>query len=231
MIEIRNISKIYNKGTETEYQALKDVSLRIYDGDFISIEGRSGAGKSTLLHILGCIDRFTSGSYLYDDIEIEKLSEGKLSQFRNRKIGFVLQDFALIQDKSVLDNVSLPLYFGNTRIKDMKNLCLNALSKVGMLEHFKKKVNQLSGGQKQRVAIARALVNEPDLILADEPTGALDSITSLEIMELLKSMNENGKTIIVVTHDSKVSSYSKKRVIINDGKILDESTYKIFAGV
>lgn len=225
MIEIKNVTKTYNYKKSNAFTALHDVSLTVENGEMISIIGKSGAGKSTLLHIIACIDGFEAGSYRLDGVEIDKLSDKAVSRLRNEKIGIVMQDFALIDDYSVLDNVKIPLAFSKKNIPDATRLALSALAKVGMKDLYKKPVSKLSGGQKQRVAIARAIVNDPDYILADEPTGALDSKTALEIMGMLKALNKLGKTIIIITHDANVAKACHRIVHISDGSLTEaEST-------
>ncbi len=221
MIKIENLTKTYNYKKPNSFTALTDVSLKIDDGEMVAIIGKSGAGKSTLLHIIGCIDKFEKGTYTIDDVDVHKLSDSKLAKIRNEKVGIVMQDFALVEEYSVLENVKIPLYFGKKK-KDVKSkeLALAALGKVGIKELANKPVNKLSGGQKQRVAIARAIVNNPSFILADEPTGALDTKTSAEIMELFKTLNKDGKTIIIITHDMSVADGCKRKIEISDGKIV-----------
>lgn len=220
MLTLKNVHKIYNKGKANEFEALKGVDFNVNDGELVAIIGKSGAGKSTLLHILACIDSYESGEYIIDDILVQKLSESKLADIRNKKIGMVMQDFALIDDFSCIENVMLPLDFAKKKASDRKEKAMNALRSVGMDSMAKKPVNKLSGGQKQRVAIARAIVNEPSVILADEPTGALDSKTSSEIMELFHSMNNAGKTVIIVTHDLEIAKQCGRIIEISDGKII-----------
>ena len=218
LIEVNNVNKYYSVG-KNSFHALKNVSFQIETGDFVSIEGKSGAGKSTLLNIIGCIDNFDSGDYILEGMKINALSEPKLASVRNTEIGYVFQDFCLINHQSVLFNTMLPLFFGKMKYKEMKKLGIQALERVGIADQAHKKANQLSGGQRQRVAIARAIINQPKIILADEPTGALDSSTSVQIMDLLKELNSEGTTVIVVTHDSFVSNYCKKHIMIKDGCI------------
>lgn len=220
MIKLTNIQKIYNKGKSNEFEALKGISLTIKDGELVAIIGKSGAGKSTLLHILACIDSYEDGKYVVDDVLVKNLSEKKLAEIRNSKIGIVMQDFALVDDFSCIENVLLPLDFAAKKKSDRKELALAALKSVGMDSMAKKPVNKLSGGQKQRVAIARAIVNKPSIILADEPTGALDSKTATEIMELFRELNKNGHTVIIVTHDLEIANQCDRIIEISDGKII-----------
>lgn len=220
MIKLTNIQKIYNKGKSNEFEALKDVSLTINDGELVAIIGKSGAGKSTLLHILACIDSYESGKYYIDDILVKNLSEKKLAEIRNSKIGMVMQDFALVDDFSCIENTMLPLDFSPKKKPNRRELALAALKSVGMESMAKKPVNKLSGGQKQRVAIARAIVNEPSIILADEPTGALDAKTAAEIMEVFHELNGKGHTVIIVTHDPEIANQCDRIIEISDGKLI-----------
>lgn len=219
MIKIKDLNKYYNKGKSTEFHALKNVSLEIEAGEFVAIIGKSGAGKSTLLHVLGGIDSYESGSYTVNDVEMGTLNSGKLAQFRNSKVGIILQDFALVEGYSVIENVMIPLRFSKVPSKEYKKRSLEALRLVEMEELANKDVNKLSGGQKQRVAIARAIVNEPDFILADEPTGALDTATTEQIMKVFKELNDNGKTVIIITHDPQVAECCGRVIEISDGEI------------
>lgn len=220
MIEINNVTKIYNVNKSNEFEALHGVSTRINDGEMIAIIGKSGAGKSTLLHILACIDNYQGGKYILDGELVKDLSENQYAKIRNGKIGMVMQDFALVEDFTAIENVIIPLNFTKKKIRDKKEKALEALRSVGIEELAKKPCNKLSGGQKQRVAIARAIVNEPSVILADEPTGALDSKTSAEIMELFKELNEQGRTVIIVTHDMKIAEQCGRVIEISDGNIV-----------
>lgn len=220
MIKLENITKIYNHKKSNEFEALHDVSCEIDDGELVAVIGKSGAGKSTLLHILACIDNYQEGEYSIDGTLVKNLSERQYAKIRNEKIGMVMQDFALVEDFTALENVMIPLNFSKQKIKNKKEKALAALKSVGIEELAKKPCNKLSGGQKQRVAIARAIVNEPSMILADEPTGALDSKTSKEIMELFKSLNEQGRTVIIVTHDPKIAEQCDRIIEISDGEII-----------
>ena len=220
MIKLDKIVKIYNPKKANEFEALHGVSAEIKDGEMVAIIGKSGAGKSTLLHILACIDNYQDGEYVIDETVVKKLSEKKYAQIRNENIGMVMQDFALVEDFSALENVMIPLSFSKKKIKNKKQKALDALKAVGIEELAKKPCNKLSGGQKQRVAIARAIANEPSMILADEPTGALDTKTSAEIMELFKSLNAQGRTVIIVTHDPKVAEQCDRIIEISDGEIV-----------
>ena len=220
MIKLNNIVKVYNPKKSNEFEALHCVSAAIEDGEMVAIIGRSGAGKSTLLHILACIDSYQSGEYTIDGTLVKDLSERQYAKIRNEKIGMVMQDFALVEDFTALENVMIPLNFAKKKVPNKKEKALAALRSVSIEELAKKPCNKLSGGQKQRVAIARAIVNKPSIILADEPTGALDSKTSAEIMELFKSLNEQGRTVVIVTHDPKVAEQCGRVIEISDGRIV-----------
>lgn len=220
MIRLVNINKTYNYKKANAFCALKGINLSINDGEMLAIIGKSGAGKSTLMHILGCIDDFESGDYLIDDINVKDISNGKKAEIRNKKIGIVMQDFALIEEYTVIENVMVPLLFDKSK-KDKKKTAIKAIESVGIGDLTNKAVNKLSGGQKQRVAIARVIVNDPVFILADEPTGALDSNTSLEIMQVFKDLNKLGKTIIIITHDKDVAQKCDRIVEMKDGSFIN----------
>lgn len=220
MIKISNITKKYNPKKSNEFEALHGVSCEINDGELVAVIGKSGAGKSTLLHILACIDNYQGGEYTIDGTLVKNLSEKQYAKIRNEKIGMVMQDFALVEDFTALENVMIPLNFSKQKIKNKKEKALAALKSVGIGELAKKPCNKLSGGQKQRVAIARAIVNEPSMILADEPTGALDTKTSAEIMALFKSLNKQGRTVVIVTHDPKIAEQCDRIIEISDGRIV-----------
>lgn len=221
MIEIKNLVKVYNKGKTNEFCALKGIDLSIEEGEMVAIIGKSGAGKSTLLHILAAIDSYDKGSYLVDGVSVGDLKEKERARFRNQKIGIVMQDYALIDEYTIEENVQIPLIFGKVKGNDVRReKIMTALKNVGLDELAKKPVRQLSGGQKQRVAIARALVNNPAFLLADEPTGALDSKTSGEIMDVFEKLNQGGKTVIIVTHDMEVAARCGRVIEISDGEIV-----------
>ena len=221
MIEIKNLVKVYNKGKTNEFCALKGIDLSIEEGEMVAIIGKSGAGKSTLLHILAAIDSYDKGSYLVDGVSVGDLKEKDRARFRNQKIGIVMQDYALIDEYTIEENVQIPLIFGKVKGNDVRReKIMTALENVGLAELAKKPVRQLSGGQKQRVAIARALVNNPAFLLADEPTGALDSKTSGEIMDVFEKLNQGGKTVIILTHDMEVAARCGRVIEISDGEIV-----------
>lgn len=222
MIEIRNINKIYNIGKSNAFHALNGVTLTIKDGEMVAVIGKSGAGKSTLMHILGCIDDFNEGEYFLNGKDISKVNEKKRAMIRNKEVGMVLQDFALMEKYSVMENVCMPLYFTGNREKRSvrEQKALSVLKQMEMEKFADKKVNKLSGGQKQRVAIARAMINNPGILLGDEPTGALDVKTSGEIMEVFKKLNRQGTTVIIITHDMEVAKVCDRIIEISDGKIV-----------
>lgn len=223
MIEIRNVVKTYCTGTSAEVRALKGINLAVNNGEMIAVMGVSGSGKSTLLHIIGCLDKPTEGDYILDGTNIKDCKASELYKIRNEKIGFILQDYGLIEDKTVLENVMYPLAFSkNVKFSKMKKQALQAIAQVGIDDLSRKKVSKLSGGQKQRAAAARAIVNNPGIILADEPTAALDAKTADEIMGLLKALNQGGTTVIVVTHDKRIAEMCGKTYIISDGLIEEE---------
>ena len=216
MIELDNITKVYKMG-ETEVVALNGIDLRIEQGEMISIIGPSGSGKSTLMNIMGCLDKPTSGRYRLDEIEVSKLSDDKLAEIRNKKIGFVFQSFNLLPRTTALANVELPLIYGGAG--NRRQRVLQALESVGLAHRSHHKPSELAGGEQQRVAIARALINNPALILADEPTGNLDTQTSREIMLIFQKLNEQGMTIVLVTHERDITAYTQRTIEMRDGKI------------
>ena len=220
-IELKSVTKVYrSKGVE-DVVALDDLTLEVRKGEFIAVCGVSGSGKSTLLHIIGCLDQPTSGTVLISGTDVSGLSDSALAKIRNDKIGIVLQDFALIPYRTAYDNVMVPLYFSKNK-KNAHKRIMESLEKTGVAALAKREIRKMSGGQKQRVAIARALVNNPDIILADEPTGQLDSKTKKEIADLFKTINSEGRTIVVVTHDDELAKTADRVVRIVDGKIVDQ---------
>lgn len=218
MIILKNINKTYGSG-ENATHALRDVSLEIAEGEMIAIMGTSGSGKSTLLNILGCMDQFDSGEYLYRDMEVHKLSNQQLHQFRKAHVGFVFQHFALMNQYTVYENVELPLSIQNIPKKERKERVYEALTRMGIRELARKMPAKISGGQQQRCAIARALASGNELILADEPTGALDINTGNEIMNILEDLNKQGKTIVIVTHNPEIAARTQRVLHMEDGKI------------
>lgn len=222
IMELKNISKTYGKG-ESATKALKSINLKIDKGDFCAIMGPSGSGKSTLLNIIGCMDTPTSGKYILKGEEVSKLKAKQLSRIRNEVVSFVFQYFALMDEYTVFDNIMLPLNCQKISSKEKRERINYYMKRLGIEKYSKKKPTQLSGGQQQRVAIARALVTNSDIILADEPTGALDSQTGEELMELLSEINKQGKTILVVTHNENVAKYCKSIMWLKDGRFCDHS--------
>ena len=221
MIEIKDLHKSYQTG-KSELHVLKGINFSVKEGELVAIMGSSGSGKSTLLNILGILDEADSGSYTLDGVPIKNLNETLASQYRNKFLGFVFQSFNLINYKSALDNVALPLYYQGIKSKERTETAMQYLEKVGLGSHSHHLPNELSGGQKQRVAIARALASHPKVLLADEPTGALDTKTSYEVMELIQGINDEGKTILIVTHEPDIAAMCKRNVILRDGLIVED---------
>ncbi len=223
MIKFIGLSKEYKLGSNS-LLALKNISFKINTGEFVSIMGSSGSGKSTMMNIIGCLDLPTAGQYILNSKDVSKLNNNELANIRSKDIGFVFQNFNLLPRLNALENVILPLLYSGQAPKERINLAKQSLASVGLGERIMHRPNQLSGGQQQRVSIARAIVSSPKIILADEPTGAIDSNTSLEIMEILKSLNKEGITIIIVTHETDISKFAKRILYMKDGEIIkDES--------
>ncbi len=223
MIELKDIYKIYSDG-DSEIRALDGVSLFVDKGEFVAIVGSSGSGKSTCMNIIGCLDIPTSGKYFLNGNDVSELTEKELAHIRNRELGFVFQQYNLIPKLNVLENVELPLLYKGVKAKQRKEMALTALERVGLADRAGKFPSQLSGGQQQRVSIARALAGNPPVILADEPTGALDSKTGKEVLEFLKQLNSEGTTVVLITHDNDIAAQIKRVVRIHDGKIVSDET-------
>ena len=224
LIEMKEIIKAYNIGLESEIEILHGIDLKIYEGEFVAIVGESGSGKSTLMNIIGVLDKQTKGEYYLDGIDIKNANEAEMNVIRNKKIGFVFQNFNLIGRTSALKNVELPMLYAGVPAEERTKRAKELLSKVGMASRANHMPNELSGGQKQRVAIARRLVNNPSIILADEPTGALDSETSAMVMDIFNDLNKNqGKTIILITHSKEIAEQCPRIVTIKDGEIINDS--------
>ena len=221
MIKVCNLTKIYNKNKPNQIVALDNISLDINTGDFIAIMGPSGAGKSTLLHMISGIDNYDSGNIIVDEYNFNYMKKSEYATYRNKKIGIILQNFALINDLTVYENIEIPLLFSNYDTKMRKKLVEDCASKFGIERYLNTTVLDLSGGEKQRVAIARSVINNPSIILADEPTGSLDSTNSDIVMNLFKKLNEENITIIMITHDDRIASFAKRIIYIKDGKISD----------
>lgn len=222
VIETKKLSRIFKNG-EIEVHALTDVDIVIEQGEFVAIMGASGSGKSTLLHIIGCLDRPTLGEYSLDGVRVNELDKNQLADIRNQKIGFIFQSYNLLSRTTALENVELPLIYDRTgRFSNSKEIAKKALEQVDLADRIYHKTNELSGGQQQRVAIARALVNNPALILADEPTGNLDSKTSIDIADLFVRLNNEGKTIVMITHEPEIAQFARRMIYLRDGRIISD---------
>lgn len=219
LVEFKDIYKIYAMGDQ-EVRAIDGVSFSVYPGEFLAIIGQSGSGKSTCMNIIGCLDVPTSGTYMLNGIDVSKLNDNQLAEIRNETLGFIFQQYNLLPKLNVLDNVKLPLMYKGLKESEQTRRALESLERVGLADKHHHKPSQLSGGQQQRVSIARALAGSPSVILADEPTGALDSKTSKEVMVFLKELNEQGNTIILITHDNSIAAGAKRVIRIHDGKII-----------
>ena len=220
--ELRHIGKVYGTG-DTAVVALNDLSLQVHRGEYLAVMGTSGSGKSTAMNILGCLDRPSSGTYYLNGTAVQDLSDDALADLRNRELGFVFQQFHLLAEMTALDNVILPMIYAGVPAEERRQRAINALERVGLAQRLHNRPNQLSGGQQQRVAVARAIINQPGLLLADEPTGALDSRTTEEVLELFSELHQQGMTILVVTHEHDVADRASRLVQFQDGRLLRDS--------
>ena len=227
LIELRDVYKIYGEGLESEVRALDGVSLDIEKGEFVAVVGQSGSGKSTMMNVLGCLDIPTRGTYRLDGVDVRDLSDKELSRIRNKQIGFIFQQYNLIQNLTVLENVELPLIYQGIDPIDRRELAIQALKRVGLADRAQHKPTQMSGGQQQRVAIARAISTHPPIIMADEPTGALDSRTGHEVLGFLQQLNKEGSTVILITHDNGIAATARRIVRIADGKIIEDHPQEV----
>ena len=222
LIDIRDLYKIYNEGKESEVRALDGVTLQIDKGEFVAIVGQSGSGKSTMMNVLGCLDIPTYGEYFLDGNDINTLTDKQLARIRNREIGFIFQGYNLIQELDALENVTLPLIYRGVSVFDREDMAMEALAKVGMDDRAHHRPSEMSGGQQQRVAIARAIATSPPIIMADEPTGALDSRTGRHVLEILRDLYRGGTTILLITHDDGIAATAKRVVRLSDGRIVSD---------
>ena len=227
LIDIRDLYKIYNEGKESEVRALDGVSLQIDKGEFVAIVGQSGSGKSTMMNVLGCLDIPTYGEYFLDGNDINTLTDKQLARIRNREIGFIFQGYNLIQELDALENVTLPLIYRGVSVFDREDMAMEALAKVGMDDRAHHRPSEMSGGQQQRVAIARAIATSPPIIMADEPTGALDSRTGRHVLEILRELYRGGTTILLITHDDGIAATAKRVVRLSDGKIISDNPQEV----
>ena len=227
LIELKDVYKIYGEGLESEVRALDGISLVIQKGEFVAIVGQSGSGKSTMMNVLGCLDIPTRGDYWLDGVNVRELSDKELSRIRNRQIGFIFQQYNLIQSLTVLENVELPLIYQGIGADDRHDMAMEALERVGLANRVKHKPAEMSGGQQQRVAIARAIATHPPIIMADEPTGALDSRTGREVLAFLQQLNREGTTVILITHDNGIAATARRIVRLQDGKIVEDREQEV----
>ena len=227
LIDIRDLYKIYNEGKESEVRALDGVSLQIDRGEFVAIVGQSGSGKSTMMNVLGCLDIPTYGEYFLEGTDIGALTDKELARIRNREIGFIFQGYNLIQELDALENVTLPLIYRGVSVFDREDMAMAALAKVGMDDRAHHRPSEMSGGQQQRVAIARAIATTPPIIMADEPTGALDSKTGKHVLEILRDLYRGGTTILLITHDDGIAATAKRVVRLSDGKIISDNPQEV----
>lgn len=221
ILELKNIYKIYQQG-KIEVQALKDINFAMEEGEYVAVMGPSGSGKTTLMNVIGCLDKATSGTFLLDGVDVNECSENEMSDVRLRKIGFVFQSFHLLPRQTAIENVMMPLNYAGVPKKERRAIAFKALERVGLADRVDFRPNQLSGGQMQRVAIARSIVNNPKILLADEPTGALDSTSSEQIMDLFQKLNDEGVTVLMITHDAEIAEFAKRTVLIRDGILTEK---------
>ena len=227
LIEIQDVYKIYGEGTEAEVRALDGVTLSIDRGEFVAVVGQSGSGKSTLMNILGCLDIPTRGTYRIDGQDVRELDDAQLSHIRNKQVGFIFQGYNLIQSLTAYENVELPLIYQNVSAFKRRELVMDAMARVGVAERYRHHPAEMSGGQQQRVAIARAIATHPPIIMADEPTGALDSHTGKEVLRFLQELNKEGSTIILITHDNSIAATARRVVRISDGRIIQDQEQEV----
>ena len=227
LIDIENVYKIYNEGTEAEVRALDGVNLAIDRGEFVAVVGQSGSGKSTLMNILGCLDIPTRGTYRIDGQDVRELDDAQLSHIRNKQVGFIFQGYNLIQSLTAYENVELPLIYQNVSAFKRRELVMDAMARAGVAERYRHHPAEMSGGQQQRVAIARAIATHPPIIMADEPTGALDSHTGKEVLRFLQELNKEGSTIILITHDNSIAATARRVVRISDGRIIQDQEQEV----
>ena len=227
LVELRDVYKIYGEGRESEVRALDGVSLTIGKGEFVAVVGQSGSGKSTMMNVLGCLDIPTRGTYLLGGTDVRELTDKELSHIRNKQIGFIFQQYNLIQSLTVLENVELPLIYQGVNADDRRDMALEALARVGLANRIKHRPVEMSGGQQQRVAIARAIATKPPIIMADEPTGALDSHTGQEVLQFLQELNKEGSTVILITHDNGIAATARRVVRLADGRIIEDREQEV----
>ena len=227
LIDIRDLYKIYNEGKESEVRALDGVTLQIDRGEFVAIVGQSGSGKSTLMNVLGCLDIPTYGEYYLNGTDVTSLSDKQLAHIRNKEIGFIFQGYNLIQELDALENVTLPLIYQGVSVFEREDIAMAALERVGMAERAHHRPSEMSGGQQQRVAIARAIATKPPIIMADEPTGALDSHTGQEVLRFLQELNKEGSTVILITHDNGIAATARRVVRLADGRIIEDREQEV----
>ena len=227
LIDIEQVYKIYNEGTEAEVRALNGVDLTIDRGEFVAVVGQSGSGKSTLMNILGCLDIPTRGTYRIDGQDVRELDDAQLSHIRNKQVGFIFQGYNLIPSLTAYENVELPLIYQNVSAFKRRDLVMDAMERVGVAERYRHHPAEMSGGQQQRVAIARAIATRPPIIMADEPTGALDSHTGKEVLRFLQELNKEGSTVILITHDNSIAATARRIVRISDGKIIEDKEQEV----